>query len=214
FTLVNKCSTPITPVITDTSCGYSPRCADAAKYSGPAPHTLATGASQTLTVDSSWVGRIFASHPACGPKGESCTITEYNLDSGDAFTPQTYDISNIQGFTDSLQISAAGCESVTCTSPSCGCKNAYPLGDLSGCGNDSPVRACGAGGIAFTGMSPLVLPFTVSFSSSSYSYVLSMKKIEMTVHVGFITYDAVALAGRVLLPFILIFHGVHAHSLK
>ncbi|KAJ7926219.1 hypothetical protein B0H13DRAFT_1090261 [Mycena leptocephala] len=150
FKFVNKCGAAVTPVIADTSCGYSPRCADAAKYSGPAPKTLASGASQTLTIDSAWVGRIFASHPACGPKGESCTITEYNLDSGDAFTPQTYDISNIQGFTNSVQIAAAGCDTVTCTSPSCGCRSAYPLGDLSGCGNDSPVHACGAGNIAFT----------------------------------------------------------------
>ncbi|KAJ7812649.1 hypothetical protein B0H14DRAFT_2459057 [Mycena olivaceomarginata] len=150
FTFVNKCGNAITPIITDTSCGYSPRCADAAKYSGPAPTVLAPGASQTLNIDSKWVGRIFASHPACGPKGESCTITEYNLDSGSQFTPQTYDISNIQGFTDSVQISAAGCDTVTCTNANCGCTSAYPLGDTTGCGNDSPVRACGAGTVAFT----------------------------------------------------------------
>ncbi|KAJ7147889.1 hypothetical protein C8R43DRAFT_1237084 [Mycena crocata] len=150
FTLVNKCGSAIKPVIADTRCGYSPRCDNAVAYSGAQPQTLAAGASQTVTVDSSWVGRIFASHPQCGPKGESCTMTEYNLDSGDFFTPQSYDISNIQGFTDSIQISAAGCQTVTCTNANCGCSNAYPIGDLSGCGNDSPVRACGAGNIAFT----------------------------------------------------------------
>ncbi|KAJ6622245.1 hypothetical protein B0H10DRAFT_2014890 [Mycena sp. CBHHK59/15] len=150
FTFVNKCGAPITPVIADTSCGYSPRCADAAKFSSAQPGALAPGASTVVTVDSAWVGRVFASHPQCGPKGEGCTITEFNLDSGDSFTPQTYDISNIQGFTDAVQVGAAGCDTVTCSSPSCGCTNAYPLGDISGCGNDSPVRACGAGGVAFT----------------------------------------------------------------
>ncbi|KAJ7473749.1 hypothetical protein B0H11DRAFT_2236235 [Mycena galericulata] len=151
FTLVNKCSTPVTPIIADTSCGYSPRCgAGVADYSGPQPTTLAPQGSQTLTIDTAWVGRIFASHPACGPKGEDCTITEYNLDSGSFFTPQTYDISNIRGFTDSVQIAVAGCDTVTCTSPSCGCTNAYPIGDTTGCGDDAPVHACGAGPIAFT----------------------------------------------------------------
>ncbi|KAJ7804957.1 hypothetical protein B0H14DRAFT_2383360, partial [Mycena olivaceomarginata] len=175
FTFVNKCGNAITPIITDTSCGYSPRCADAAKYSGPAPTVLAPGASQTLNIDSKWVGRIFASHPACGPKGESCTITEYNLDSGSQFTPQTYDISNIQGFTDSVQISAAGCDTVTCTNANCGCTSAYPLGDTTGCGNDSPVRACGAGTVAFTGMSSSVLESCCSFRRR-YSHVLPLKK--------------------------------------
>ncbi|KAF7311723.1 Thaumatin-like protein [Mycena indigotica] len=151
FTFVNKCGAPVTPVITDTRCGYSPRCADAVPFSGPQPGQLGPGQSKTVTVNARWVGRVFASHPQCGPKGESCTMGEFNLDSGDFFTPQSYDISNIQGFTDSMQIAASGCDTVTCTNANCGCRNAYPIGDLSGCGNDSPVHACGAGGIAFTG---------------------------------------------------------------
>ncbi|KAJ7073602.1 hypothetical protein C8F01DRAFT_1097828 [Mycena amicta] len=150
FTFVNKCGGPVTPIITDTKCGYSPRCADAAAFSGRQPGQLAAGASTTVTVDHSWVGRVFAAHPNCGPKGESCTLGEFNLDADSFFTPQTYDISNIQGFTDSIQIAAAGCDTVTCTNPNCGCTNAYPIGDTTGCGNDAPVHACGAGGIAFT----------------------------------------------------------------
>nr|ALA44974.1 thaumatin-like protein 12 [Moniliophthora perniciosa] len=150
FTLTNRCSSPITPIIADTRCGYSPRCSDAASYTAAQPNRLAAGASQTVTIPSRWVGRIFAQNGRCGVKGESCSLTEFNLDSGDVFTPQSYDISNIQGFTQSLQINANGCESVTCTNVNCGCRSAYPPGDLSGCGNDRPVRACGAGDIAFS----------------------------------------------------------------
>jgi len=35
-----------------------------------------------------WNGRIFAQNGACGGKGEGCTMTEFNLDTGDTFTPQ------------------------------------------------------------------------------------------------------------------------------
>nr|ALA44973.1 thaumatin-like protein 11 [Moniliophthora perniciosa] len=159
FTLTNRCGNTITPVIADTRCGYSPRCDGAASYTSAQPSQMASGASQTVTVPSNWVGRIFAQNGSCGPKGEDCSVTEFNLDSGDAFTPQSYDISNIQGFTQSFQIGAAGCETVTCTSADCGCKNAYPVGDISGCGNDSPVRGCGAGNVAFSGK-------TLSFTGS------------------------------------------------
>lgn len=75
---------------------------------------------------------------------------EFNLDSGDKYTPQSYDISNIQVFTQSMQIVAQGCQTVKCTNANCGCSQAYPVGDTTGCGNDSPVRGCGAGAIAFT----------------------------------------------------------------
>ncbi|THU96927.1 hypothetical protein K435DRAFT_796948 [Dendrothele bispora CBS 962.96] len=154
FTLTNKCGNPINAVVADTRCGYSPRCADAASFTGQQPGSIAPGASKSVTIPSKWVGRIFAQNGSCGAKGESCTITEFNLDSGDQFTPQTYDISNIQGFTQSIQIGAAGCDTVTCTNANCGCKNAYPIGDLTGCQAqtgtvDNPVRACGAGNVAF-----------------------------------------------------------------
>ncbi|KAF5336763.1 hypothetical protein D9758_016381 [Tetrapyrgos nigripes] len=149
FTFTNRCGNAVNPIIADTRCGYSPRCSDASSFTGAQPGSLAPGASRTVNVPNSWVGRVFNQNGACGAKGEGCTLGEFNLDSGDFFTPQSYDISNIQGFTQSIQIGAAGCATVTCTNANCGCSNAYPVGDLSGCGNDSPVRACGAGNIAF-----------------------------------------------------------------
>lgn len=39
---------------------------------------------------------------------------------------------------------------------------AYAVGDLTGGGADYPVRACGAGNVGFTGLSPL--PLAISFS--------------------------------------------------
>ena len=100
-------------------------------------------------------------------------------DTGDTWTPQAYDISNIQGFTQSVSIGANGCQSTTCTSVNCPCSQAYPPGvsartfskhrfhfgslaenvdglppgsqDPSGCGHDLPVRACGVGNIGFWG---------------------------------------------------------------
>ncbi|KAI0318678.1 hypothetical protein OF83DRAFT_1170900 [Amylostereum chailletii] len=125
-------------------------CDGAADFTGAQPGSLAAGASTAVTLPSAWVGRIFNQNGACGASGESCTVTEYNLDSGDFYTPQSYDISNIQGYTQSIQVSAAGCDTVTCTNANCGCSSAYPVGDTSGCGNDSPVRACGAGDVSFT----------------------------------------------------------------
>ncbi|KAF5389748.1 hypothetical protein D9757_006037 [Collybiopsis confluens] len=151
FTLVNKCSGPITPVFADTKCGYSPRCSDAASFAGPQPATIAAGkSSPPIAVPANWVGRVFAKTPKCGAKGEDCTMGEFNLDTGSQYTAQAYDISNIQGFTQSMAIGAQGCDTVTCTSANCGCKNGYAPGDMSGCGNDSPVRGCGPGNIAFT----------------------------------------------------------------
>ncbi|KAL0569427.1 hypothetical protein V5O48_012531 [Marasmius crinis-equi] len=149
FTLTNKCGSAVNAVVADTRCGYSPRCADAASFTGAQPGSIGAGQTKTVTIPSKWVGRIFAQNGRCGAKGESCTVLEYNLDSGDQFTPQSYDISNIQGFTQSVQIGAAGCATVTCKNANCGCTNAYPIGDITGCGNDSPVRACGAGNVAF-----------------------------------------------------------------
>ncbi|KAF5366648.1 hypothetical protein D9615_010604 [Tricholomella constricta] len=147
FNFRNQCGSSVKPVIANTNCGYSPRCNTpgsggvpnpAISYTGPQPNTLSPGQSQSLTVNAQWNGRVFNQNGACGAKGEGCTVTEFNLDTGDFFTPQAYDISNIQGFTQSIRIEVNGCETVTCTNVNCGCKNAYPPGDLSGCGNDSP----------------------------------------------------------------------------
>ncbi|EKM76080.1 hypothetical protein AGABI1DRAFT_116006 [Agaricus bisporus var. burnettii JB137-S8] len=159
FTLKNNCGSNIQPVIANVNCGYSPRCDTpgsggvpnpAISYNGPQPGNLGPGASQTLNINRQWNGRIFAQNGACGPKGESCTQTEFNLDTGNNFTPQAYDISNIQGFTQSTAIGVNGCETVTCRDVGCPCRQAYPPGDLSGCGNDSPVRGCSAGDHQFT----------------------------------------------------------------
>lgn len=150
FTMVNSCSYAVHPVIANTNCGYSSRCSGAISYTGSQPGTLAPGATKAVTINSAWVGRIFNQNGSCGGKGEQCTILEYNLDSGSFYTPQAYDISNIQGFTQSISTGASGCESVTCTSASCPCNQAYRPDDMSGCGADYPVRACGSGDIAFT----------------------------------------------------------------
>lgn len=47
-------------------------------------------------------------------------MIEFNLDSGNVYTPQSYDISNIQGYTQSLQVSASGCATATCKNKDCG----------------------------------------------------------------------------------------------
>ncbi|KAJ6616662.1 hypothetical protein B0H10DRAFT_1799153 [Mycena sp. CBHHK59/15] len=150
FTLVNKCSSAVKPVVVSTACGYSPRCADAYTAALPSVGSLAAGQTTTINVPDNFVGRIFAQDGSCGASGESCTMLEFNLDADSFYTPNSYDISNIQGFTQSISLGAAGCATVTCTSPSCSCQNAYPIGDMTGCGNDLPVKACGKGNIAFT----------------------------------------------------------------
>ncbi|KIY49056.1 hypothetical protein FISHEDRAFT_28287, partial [Fistulina hepatica ATCC 64428] len=151
FTLVNSCSSSVEPVIADTRCGYSPRCDTASSYSGSQPGTLAAGSSTTVTIDDDWVGRVFNQDGSCGSSGENCSLTEFNLDTGNTYAEQAYDISNIQGYTQALAIAAEGCDTVTCTSEDCPCSEAYPVGDMTGCGDDAPVRACGAGDISFTG---------------------------------------------------------------
>ncbi|KAF7357957.1 Thaumatin-like protein [Mycena venus] len=150
FTLINKCSSAVKPVVVSTACGYSPRCADASTAALPSPGSLAAGKTTTITIPNNFVGRIFAQDGSCGAKGESCTMLEFNLDADSFYTPNSYDISNIQGFTQSISLGAEGCSTVTCTSPSCSCNDAYPIGDMTGCGNDLPVKACGKGNIPFT----------------------------------------------------------------
>ncbi|KZW00666.1 Osmotin, thaumatin-like protein [Exidia glandulosa HHB12029] len=151
FTFVNKCKHTVTPAIGNTRCGYSARCDGSKAYSGPQPGQLKpNGAKSQYYIDNTWVGRIWNRENKCGKTGENCSMAEFNLDSGSFYTPQAYDISNIQGYTQSMGVKAAGCDEVRCTSPSCGCSQAYRVADLTGCGNDYPVRACGAGPIAFT----------------------------------------------------------------
>jgi len=137
-------------MVVSTACGYSARCADASTAALPSVGSLAAGTTTTINVPNNFVGRIFSQDGSCGAKGEDCTMLEFNLDADSFYTPNSYDISNIQGFTQSISLGAAGCSTVTCTSPSCSCENAYPIGDMTGCGNDLPVKACGKGNIAFT----------------------------------------------------------------
>jgi len=148
-TFTNKCSSSIQPAVANTACGYSPRCSGAGSYTAAQPASLAPGSTSEIYLPYAFVGRIYAEISACGAAGADCTMLEFNLDTGNFYTPQAYDISNIQGFTQSIQLSAAGCDTVTCTSASCSCEDAYPIGDESGCGADLPVKACGAGPIAF-----------------------------------------------------------------
>lgn len=148
-TLTNKCSTAVQPAVADTKCGFSPRCDGASSYTAAQPGSLAPGATESIFLPEAWVGRIYADTSKCGASGADCTMLEFNLDTGNMFTPQAYDISNIQGFTQSIQLSAAGCDTVTCTSADCSCEDAYPVGDMTGCGSDLPVKACGAGNISF-----------------------------------------------------------------
>ncbi|KAJ3968900.1 hypothetical protein EV361DRAFT_923757 [Lentinula raphanica] len=152
FNIVNNCPESITVYVKDTKCGYSPRCSDASSYSAAQPGAIPAGGSATVTIPASWVGRIYAesSSSSCGATGEDCTVGEFNLDTGDTYAQQAYDISNIQGFTQAMSISLDGCDEVACSSASCACTDAYPPGDETGCGNDSPVRACGAGAIPAT----------------------------------------------------------------
>ncbi|EJD55155.1 hypothetical protein AURDEDRAFT_50420, partial [Auricularia subglabra TFB-10046 SS5] len=152
FTFVNKCKHTVTPSIGNTRCGYSPRCSGSKPYSGSQPTQLKAGAKSHYYIDNTETSRVWNRENKCGKTGENCSMAEFNLDSGSFYTPQAYDISNIQGYTQSMGVKAEGCDEVRCTSPSCNCKQAYRVGDMTGCGNDSPVRACGAGPVQFTGM--------------------------------------------------------------
>jgi hypothetical protein len=62
-----------------------------------------------------WVGRVFVQNGNCGASGENCSMGEFNMDTGDFYTPQAYDISNIQGYTQAMSITGAGCETVSCS---------------------------------------------------------------------------------------------------
>ncbi|KAF9561997.1 hypothetical protein CPC08DRAFT_761768 [Agrocybe pediades] len=161
FNIVNHCSYTINPIIANTNCGYSPRCntpnsggagvpLPAISFHGGQPGQIPKGQAKTVHINRQWNGRIFNQNGHCGAAGEKCTMAEFNLDTGNAFTAQAYDISNIQGFTQSMSIAVGGCDTVTCTNVNCGCHNAYKPGDLSGCGNDSPVRGCSPGDKSWT----------------------------------------------------------------
>jgi len=143
FSLHNKCSYAVPLLINNWG---------NTKYTGAQPGTLAPGQLKKVTIPDHWNGRIChevgGCNNACYGK---CSMTEFNLDSGSFYTPQAYDISNIQGFTVPQAIipSDKSCASVHCMNANCACSQAYPVGDESGCGSDYPVKACGAGDKAF-----------------------------------------------------------------
>jgi hypothetical protein len=50
FTLINKCSSAVKPVVVSTACGYSPRCADASTAAMPSSGSLAAGKTTAITI--------------------------------------------------------------------------------------------------------------------------------------------------------------------
>ncbi|KAM0751816.1 hypothetical protein T439DRAFT_355706 [Meredithblackwellia eburnea MCA 4105] len=165
FTLVNKCSKRVNPKFVNIACVYYP-CASGQVttatthlYTGSQPGYLAPGAQIVKTVDDGWHGRIFdAASGNCSPLGQGCSMLEFTLDSA-GITPQSYDISNIMGFTQKYQIQAISatpgtkCETVTCRSADCDCTQAYSFDNTAGtCGSatiDRPSRSCDGGPTKF-----------------------------------------------------------------
>ncbi|KAH7335054.1 hypothetical protein B0J17DRAFT_672508 [Rhizoctonia solani] len=124
-----------------------------AAYTGPAIGTLAAHSSKAITVPSGWDGRICDQKGGCGGGNcyGKCSMTEFNMDASGL---NYYDISNIQAYTVAQRISSS-CGSVTCTSASCSCEQAYGIGNTAGtCSGsstrDRPVRACGGGDFTIT----------------------------------------------------------------
>ncbi|KAJ7893262.1 hypothetical protein B0H13DRAFT_2339748 [Mycena leptocephala] len=81
-----------------------------------------------------------------------CSMTEWTFNSANIGGQNDYDISNIQGYSVPQRIIPdSGCSTVTCTSATCPCDQAYRPGDTSGtCGGTGPVdqasRVCGSSG--------------------------------------------------------------------
>ncbi|KAG9103370.1 hypothetical protein FRC06_011249 [Ceratobasidium sp. 370] len=118
-------------------------------WSGPAYNgqvDVPAKSSKSITVQDGWDGRICdltASGVCKNSCYGACSMTEFNMNSGGL---NWYDISNIQAYSVPQQISTS-CGSVTCTSATCPCNQAYRPGDTSGtCGGTGPVdqavRAC------------------------------------------------------------------------
>ncbi|CAE6455839.1 unnamed protein product [Rhizoctonia solani] len=118
-------------------------------YTGPAIGGLSAKTSKTITVPDGWDGRICDAAGGCGG-GDcygKCLMTEFNMNAGGL---NYYDISNIQAYTVHQRIEASGCQTVTCTSPSCPCYQAYGIGNTAGTwpGSSTPDRAVKACGMA------------------------------------------------------------------
>ncbi|KZP12385.1 hypothetical protein FIBSPDRAFT_1050103 [Athelia psychrophila] len=143
ITLTNNCGSSV-PVYVDSA--YSP-----VAYTGAQPGTIGAGSSVAITLPTGWNSRIChnADGKNCADGATVDSMSEFNLDSGGL---DYYDISNIEGYTIAQEIVAhgtssfGGCGTVECTSASCACSQAYPVGDPSGCGDDAPVKSCPSAG--------------------------------------------------------------------
>jgi hypothetical protein len=72
FTLVNKCSNAVKPVVASTACGYSPRCADASTASMPSPGSLAAGETTTITIPNKVCGAALFCADFCSLRPSVC----------------------------------------------------------------------------------------------------------------------------------------------
>ncbi|KAJ6468550.1 hypothetical protein C8R47DRAFT_1325808 [Mycena vitilis] len=131
-------------------------------YTGPAIPDIAAFTSHDITVPTGWNGRICDRPPNSGCENDcfggiafgeaACSMTEWTFDSANIGGAVDYDISNIQGYSVAQQIIPdSGCDTVTCTSETCPCNEAYRPGDTSGtCGGTGPVdqasRVCASSG--------------------------------------------------------------------
>jgi len=77
--------------------------------------------------------------------------SRFNFDNGPAATSQSYDLSNIQGFTRGMQAvpwpSDAGCQTKTCWAADCDLSQAYPPGNE---GDNAANTSCGAANLGIT----------------------------------------------------------------
>jgi len=161
LTITNRCGYGVQPRI--ASCVDLPAGTPCNGYGGGLPGYLNPGGSETVTLPSGWNGRVFVQANSCDANtGDcystgctGCTLTEFNTDVARNGGQQYWDISNINGFTQSVSVGIGNCGSTTCTSGDCPCNQAYRRGDYSGtCGGSGPVdqavRACGAGEVPIT----------------------------------------------------------------
>ncbi|EIM83857.1 uncharacterized protein STEHIDRAFT_123434 [Stereum hirsutum FP-91666 SS1] len=147
ITVVNNCGSTVNPTVVDTSCTYSAsRCGQTSTYGGPWSQTIGAGGSAIFKLPNNFVGRIFDSYSGgCGSDGWDCSLLEYNFDNGDSATDQSYDLSNIQGFTRGQMAvpypSNTGCLTKTCFTSGCDASQAYPVGDE---GDNAANTSCGS----------------------------------------------------------------------
>jgi len=158
--LHNNCGHGLQPTV--ASCIDLPPGTPCTAYTGSQPPFLNAGGSATVTVPNGWNGRVFVQANTCSAQSGDCfstgclgcTLLEFTMDASNNGGQQSYDISNINGFTQAYRLSGDGCDAVTCSAANCPCTQAYPPGDFSDfCGTSTPdhaVRNCGAGPVGFS----------------------------------------------------------------